>query len=112
MSWRLMLAIPEEAGEPEIERAIVEAARRRPLPLASILRVARFAEGPSAQILHIGSYANETETLRRLHAAIAEAGYAARGPHHEIYLNDPRQVGEAKMKTVLRQPMARDGAGQ
>ena len=112
MSWRLMLSVPDEAGEPEIERAIVEAARRRPLPLASVLKVIRFAEGPSAQILHVGSYASETESLRRLHGAIVDAGYVARGPHHEIYLNDPRQVGEEKTKTVLRQPMALNGNGQ
>jgi hypothetical protein len=98
--------VPEAAGEREIEEAIVAAARKRELPLASVLRVVSFAEGPSAQLLHVGPYGAETATLRTLHEAIATAGYVPRGPHHEIYLNDPHQVGEDRARTVLRQPVA------
>lgn len=103
--WRLMLAVPVEATEVEVEQAILAAARRRPLPLAALLRVIGFHEGPCAQILHVGSYAAEGPTLRILHEAIAAGGFQPRGPHHEIYLNDPRQ-GEDRAKTLLRQPVA------
>ena len=27
------------------------------------------------------------------------------GPHHEIYLSDPRRVEPSKLKTILRQPV-------
>jgi len=27
------------------------------------------------------------------------------GPHHEIYLSDPRKVAAEKLKTILRQPV-------
>lgn len=29
------------------------------------------------------------------------------GPHHEIYLSDPRRTEAAKLKTILRQPVRR-----
>lgn len=32
-------------------------------------------------------------------------GLTWNGPHHEIYLSDPRRVAPERMKTVLRQPV-------
>jgi hypothetical protein len=29
--------------------------------------------------------------------------------HHEIYLSDPRRSASEKMKTIIRQPVTRDG---
>lgn len=29
------------------------------------------------------------------------------GRHHEIYLSDPRRVEPARLRTILRQPVAR-----
>ena len=55
--------------------AIHEASERRPLPALDRLHVVRWEEGPAAQILHIGPYSEETPTIRRLHAAIVEAGH-------------------------------------
>lgn len=41
-------------------------------------------------------------------AAFAEAhGYAFRGPHHEIYLGDPRTAKPENLKTVLRHGVTR-----
>ena len=64
-----------------------------------------WAEGPSAQILHVGPYGDEGPTIQKLHGAIAAAGLRPHGPHHEIYLNDPHRVGEDRARTVLRQPV-------
>jgi DNA-binding PadR family transcriptional regulator len=55
--------------------------------------------GPVAQILHIGSYADETPTIQQLHDFIAEQGCEIAGPHEEEYQSRP----EAKApKTVVR----------
>jgi len=32
-------------------------------------------------------------------------GVTFNGPHHEIYLSDPRKTEPAKLKTLLRQPI-------
>ena len=42
--------------------------------------------GSVAQILHVGSYAEETPTIQRLHDFITAEGYEIAGPHEEEYL--------------------------
>ena len=32
-------------------------------------------------------------------------GFDFNGPHHEIYLGDPRKTAPEKLKTILRQPV-------
>jgi hypothetical protein len=100
-TWRILLAVPDVATDDEVIAWIA----RAPAPFADRMSLDRWAEGPSAQILHVGSYGDEAPTLRRLHGAIAEAGLRPNGAHHEIYLNDPGRVGEDRAKTVLRQPV-------
>jgi hypothetical protein len=39
----------------------------------------------------------------------AENKYVRRGKHHEIYLGDPRRAAPEKLKTILRQPIAKLG---
>lgn len=102
--WRLVMAVPDAAREDEVAAAI---ATHAPPSFAARMYQLLWAEGPSAQILHVGSYESERPTLRLLHEAIAEAGMQPHGAHHEIYVNDPRRVGEARTKTVLRQPVTR-----
>ena len=83
------------------------AAKDRPARLND-LRLETLPEGLCVQSLHIGSYDNETELLRQM--------------HHEFIPSQPRphdgreaprdlperrpQVEPAKLKTILRQPVA------
>jgi hypothetical protein len=96
--WRLLIDVPDEATD-----ADVQAARERIGPAASQVALATWTEGHCGQILHVGSYGSETPTIRRLHEAMAARGLRPVGPLHEIYLNDPRRVGEENAKTLLRQ---------
>jgi hypothetical protein len=105
--WQLLLAVPLEASEVEVETAIHDASQRRALPALDRLHVMRWEEGPAAQLVHVGPYSAETPSIRRLHAAIVAAGYEPHGQHHEIYLNDPGQVGEEKARTLVRRPVRR-----
>lgn len=104
--WTTMIRQPDVVNEDLLEEAVQKASARRDLPAVSLLRLERFAEGPAAQIMHIGPYAAEAPTIRRLHAFIAEQGYERAGKHHEIYLGDPRRSAPEKLKTILRQPVA------
>ena len=103
--WTLMLALPDEATEGEIATALDDARRKRPDPLFDALRVERFVEGPSAQILHVGPYAAEGPTIERLAASIAADGLRACGRHHEVYLGDPHRSRPERLRTILRQPV-------
>jgi len=55
--------------------------------------------GTVAEVLHIGTYADETPSIELLHTFIAENGYEIAGPHEEEYQSRP----DAKNpKTVIR----------
>ena len=55
--------------------------------------------GTVAQVLHIGRYDQETETIERLHQFITDNDYEIAGPHEEEYQSKP----DAKViKTLIR----------
>ncbi len=106
--WTMMIMQPDWIGQEFFEstRALVQL--QKELPGLPKLRLERYHEGPSVQILHIGRYDDEGPTLHRLHHEfMPENGLTFNGKHHEIYLSDPRRVAPEKLKTILRQPVAR-----
>lgn len=103
--WTMMLRLPEEATPELIAGARTKAAKKVPASTLHRLRVERFREGPAAQVMHEGPYADEQPTVERLHTFIAEQGLTPLGKHHEIYLKDPQRTAPEKLKTVLRQPV-------
>jgi hypothetical protein len=88
-----------------IERAVIETQAKKDLASLAAVRYERWAEGPSAQILHIGPYVTEPAGVGALHKAIAEYGSQPRGRHHEFYLGDPRTSAPDRLRTILRQPI-------
>jgi hypothetical protein len=104
--WTLMIVVPEEATEDEIEEHLSAARKKVDAEVASTLRVEPFAEGDVAQVLHVGPYAEERPSVERLDAWIAQAGFRPVGHHHEIYLGDPRRVPPERLRTLLRDPIA------
>jgi hypothetical protein len=104
--WTMMIMQPAEATPELIEKTTHEVAQKKQLPAAAELRLRRYAEGASAQILHLGAYADEGPTIARLHAFIQEHGREKRGKHHEIYLGDPRRTAPERLKTIIRQPVS------
>jgi len=106
-SWRLLLPVPGAATAADIERAFAEVARKKAPAALRSLRVERWREGLAAQTLHVGSYDSETVTIAMLQDALAAAGLRARGCHHEIYISDPNRTAPDRLKTIIRQPVAR-----
>ena len=105
--WTMMMMAPDFASS-ELYEAAVEKVRRKLGESPASLRLERYEQGLSVQILHIGSYDDEGPTLARLHDEfMPQNGLVATGHHHEIYLSDARRTAPAKLKTILRQPVAR-----
>jgi hypothetical protein len=69
---------------------------------AGAVRLARFQEGRSVQVLHIGPYHEETAAVGRLLDHVREHGCSATGRHHEIYLSNPARTAPDKLKTIIR----------
>ncbi len=64
-------------------------------------------EGERVQMLHVGPYARECETVSLMKAFAEAKGYKLAGAHHEIYLSAPPRVPPERLKTILREPLAR-----
>jgi hypothetical protein len=103
--WTLLIALPDEATEVEVEGALAAGRAKLKPEFAASLRVETFDEGRVAQLLHIGPYAAEKASIERLHAAIADAGLEPRGRHHELYMGNPQTSAPERLKTILRMPV-------
>lgn len=103
--WTMMIMAPDFLTEALFAAAVDKTRRKLGDPPPS-LRLETYAEGRSLQALHIGSYDDEGPVLARLHEVeMPGRGLTFNGPHHEIYLGDPRKTEAAKLKTILRQPV-------
>ncbi len=103
--WTAMMMQPEHITEAMFKKAVQEVGKKKDNPALTKIRFQRFHEGLCMQIMHIGPYADEPETIAKMHAFAQEHGYRLRGKHHEIYLGDPRRSKPERLKTVLRQPV-------
>ena len=109
--WTTLIRLPDHttASELETARALMRGKLTRKgadIAVLSALRLERRQEGDCLQTLHVGPYANEAPTLAHLHDVLmSELGVTFNGPHHEIYLGDPRRVAPEKQRTLLRQPI-------
>lgn len=103
--WTMQIMVPDFVTE-EIFAAARDKAMKKLGPPPESFRLAALHEGRCLQSLHIGSYDAEAPVLASLHEQIMpERGLTFNGPHHEIYLSDPRRAAPEKLKTVLRQPV-------
>jgi hypothetical protein len=106
LKWRLMIpAFPEWMDQDMFARAVAEAGKKRG-DAPRNLRMDLYDEGRSVQIMHVGPPSEAVSTLVRMHGEfLPEHGLTPSGPHHEIYLNDPRRTAPEKLRTVFRQPV-------
>lgn len=105
--WTLMIMQPDVVKPAHFKAGRDQAMAKKELAALSELRFERYHESLSAQIMYLGSYADEGPTIARMHEFIEESGCTLAGKHHEIYLGDPRRSAPEKLKTVLRQPVKR-----
>ena len=109
-NWTMMITQPPWATPETVADAITAAREKTRLPALDLIRFERYAEGRSAQVLHVGPYDDEGPVLERLHGEFLPAsGLVPRGRHHEVYLSDARRTDPAKLRTILRQPVAAAG---
>jgi hypothetical protein len=103
--WKLMIRVPPFVGARERRRALALLAERGKDPLVQKVRLEALREGRCVQVLHVGPYTAEHESIHRMMVVATAAGRRFRGRHHEIYLSDPRRVPARRLKTILRHPV-------
>ncbi len=102
--WTMMILQPDWIDAPMVAKARADVAAKK--GLAAEVELRSLTEGRCVQVLHMGPYDDEAPLLDRLHREyMPEHGLTFAGPHHEIYLSDPRRVAPTKLRTILRQPV-------
>lgn len=103
--YTLLMMQPNHITPAMFEQAVSDANAKKANPALDRIRLERWREGPSVQIMHIGPYADEPATLEKMETFADEHGYEFHGRHHEIYMGDPTRSRPENLKTVLRHPV-------
>jgi hypothetical protein len=108
--WRMMIRTPDFIKKADLAQARAALAERGNAGGTSTVTLERITEGRCVQMLHVGPYDREGETVEIMKDFARREGWQLKGPHHEIYLSDPRRVAPEKLRTILRIPIKRHPA--
>ncbi|MBI1883232.1 MAG: GyrI-like domain-containing protein [Chlamydiae bacterium] len=103
--WKLLIRLPDFVTSEIVDKAKQEVIKKKGIDLLKEIRFEQISEGKCVQVLHVGPYSTEPETIEKMKKMMKENDLTENGFHHEIYLSDPRKTPSQKMKTILRQPV-------
>jgi hypothetical protein len=104
--WKLLIRVPEFIGATDLKAALAALVKKGKAPQTPV-RLETIREGLCVQMLHVGAYGDEPRTVAAMETLMRENGLTFKGPHHEIYISDPRRVAPERLKTILRHPVGR-----
>ena len=109
-NWISVIRLPEFITKKDFEWAVETASEKKKLDCSSA-EFLTVDEGLCVQIMHIGAFDDEPQTVALMDEYIAQNGYendiTESRLHHEIYLSDARKVAPEKWKTIIRHPIKR-----
>ena len=105
--WNLLIRTPGFVANADLKKAVAVLLERGKGHEVKRVRLETLNEGTCVQMLHVGPYDKECETIAMMQAFAEQQGRQFHGRHHEIYLSDPRRVPPERLKTILREPVAR-----
>lgn len=109
-NWISVIRLPEFITKKNFEWAVETASEKKKLDCSSA-EFLTVDEGLCVQIMHIGAFDDEPQTVALMDEYIAQNGYendiTESRLHHEIYLSNARKVAPEKWKTVIRHPIKR-----
>ena len=103
--WKLLIRLPDFVTSDIVDKAKRDVMEKKGIGLVKEIKCEKIIEGKCIQVLHIGPYSTEPETIKEMKKMMKENNLTENGHHHEIYLSDPRKTLPQKMKTILRQPV-------
>jgi hypothetical protein len=104
-NYRLLIRIPEYVTPDMVNAVIQNVIDKKKSDQFKNVEYFTLNEGKSIQILHIGPFSTEPESLKILAATMKANKLKHNGDHHEIYLSDFRKTPPEKLKTILREPV-------
>ncbi len=109
-NWISVIRLPDFVTEKDFKWAVENATQKKKTD-CSKAEFLTIDEGLCVQIMHIGPFDNEPESVAIMDAFLEENGYEndinEKRLHHEIYMSDARKAAPEKWKTVIRHPIKR-----
>ena len=103
--WRILIRMPEFVDKTTFEVAMENLKTKGKPILLEDVKFEGIKEGKCVQMLHIGSYEEEQETIQQIFQKIKEENLEINGYHHEIYISNPMKTPAWKLKTIIRYPV-------
>ncbi len=103
--YRLLIRMPDFVTAENMEAAKLIVAHQKGIPKATEIEWHTLEEGKCVQMLHVGPFSTEPESLKVMSAFMDIHQFAKNGLHHEIYLSDFRKTAPEKRRTILREPV-------
>lgn len=106
--WISVIRLPEFVTKEDFAWAAAEVEKKKAIDCSEAFFMT-LKEGLCVQIMHVGPYDDEPESVALMDDFIESSGYendfSDERKHHEIYLSDARRTAPEKLKTVIRHPI-------
>ena len=107
-NWISVIRLPDFITKKDFDWAVETAQKKKNIDCTSA-EFLTLEEGLCVQIMHLGSFDDEPQSVSIMNEYIENNGYEndinEKRLHHEIYLSDARKVPTEKWKTVIRHPI-------
>ena len=107
-NWISVIRLPDFITKKDFDWAVETAQKKKNIDCTSA-EFLTLEEGLCVQIMHLGSFDDEPQSVSIMNEYIGNNGYEndinEKRLHHEIYLSDARKVPTEKWKTVIRHPI-------
>jgi hypothetical protein len=107
--WKLLIRTPDFISDRDLKQAVGTLLKKGKPREVEEVKLEKIDEGQCVQMLHVGPYERENETVALMSKFAESQGLRLTGSHHEIYLSDPRRVPAERLKTILRHPVSACG---
>jgi hypothetical protein len=104
-NYRLLIRLPEYVDGLFMEQMKHGLAAEKANPRIIDVTYFTLTEGKCVQMMHIGPFDKEPETLEVMKSFMDAEKLDRNGLHHEIYLSDFRKSAPGKLRTILREPV-------
>ena len=104
-NWKFLIRTPDFVRDNELDTAVETLLKKGKELEVRHVKFESFEEGLCVQMLHIGPYEKENETVVQMEAFAGQQDMEFHGRRHDIYLSDPRRVPPERLKTILRHPV-------
>ncbi len=103
--YTIMIRMPDFVNTDQCKQARESVVKRKGIVMAEEVQWLEREAGNVVQMLHIGPFDTEPESLLQIQDFMTTNNLKRNGHHHEIYLSDFRKTPSENLKTILREPV-------